>query len=396
MSTSSRIAHLGAAAAIGVVGYYLYTTLIAPSDKKKSSASEQLNLPVVDFNLYLDREKNAESNQKYKEECKRAANALHEYGVCVVRDPRVVSKDNDTFIDMMERYFGLSDWVRDARPEWHFQVGVTPAFEEKPRDNSAYMDKLQPSEKPVSPKVPIKDSKARFFWRIGPRPTTTKFASLNMDPVIPPEIPEWKETMDMWGNKMLSAVEVLSEMLAEGFDLPSDAFTSRMKCGPHLLAPTGSDYATFNKEGTILAGFHTDLNFLTIHGKSRYPGLSIWTRTGQRMSVVVPEGCLLVQAGKQIEYLTGGHVMAGYHEVVINKATIAAIEKKKAAGGSLWRVSSTLFGHINSDQILEPLGKFANPQAKKLYPPKFTGDQVREELEAINLSSHVGKEETKK
>lgn len=65
----------------------------------------------------------------------------------------------------------------------------------------------------------------------------------------------------------------------------------------------------------MLAGFHYDLNFLTIHGRSRYPGLFIWLRDGRRVMVRVPEGCLLVQAGKQMEYLTGGHVLAGFHEV---------------------------------------------------------------------------------
>ena len=34
------------------------------------------------------------------------------------------------------------------------------------------------------------------------------------------------------------------------------------------------------------------------------------------MGVKVPDGCLLVQAGEQLEYLTGGHVVAGYHEVI--------------------------------------------------------------------------------
>jgi isopenicillin N synthase-like dioxygenase len=91
--------------------------------------------------------------------------------------------------------------------------------------------------------------------------------------------------MDAWGNKMLAAVTVLAEMAAVGFDIPADAFTSRMQCGPHLLAPTGSDYSKHDEKNCILAGFHTDLNFLTIHGKSRYPGLYIWTRSGERMSV---------------------------------------------------------------------------------------------------------------
>ncbi len=65
--------------------------------------------------------------------------------------------------------------------------------------------------------------------------------------MIPPEIPEWADTMNMWGDKLLEAVFTLATMTALGFDLPADAFTSRMTGGPHLLAPTGSD---FNKYGT--------------------------------------------------------------------------------------------------------------------------------------------------
>ena len=41
--------------------------------------------------------------------------------------------------------------------------------------------------------------------------------------------------------------------------------------------------------------------------------------------MAIPNGCLLVQAGKQIEYLTGGHVLAGFHEVVVNDSTIKVV-----------------------------------------------------------------------
>lgn len=34
-------------------------------------------------------------------------------------------------------------------------------------------------------------------------------------------------------------------------------------------------------------------------------------------------GNLLVQAGKQLEHLTGGLIKAGYHEVVVNDDVIA-------------------------------------------------------------------------
>lgn len=94
---------------------------------------------------------------------------------------------------------------------------------------------------------------------------------------------------------MISAVFTLAEMAAVGFHMPADAFTKRMEFGPHLLAPTGSNFNKYNKVGTVLAGFHYDLNFLTIHGKSRFPGLFVWTRDGTKTPVSVPDGCLLVQ-----------------------------------------------------------------------------------------------------
>lgn len=70
--------------------------------------------------------------------------------------------------------------------------------------------------------------------------------------------------------------------------------------GPHLLAPTGSNLQKYGKEGTVFAGYHYDLNFLTIHGRSRFPGLSIWLRNDKKVEVKVPVGCLLIQAGKQV------------------------------------------------------------------------------------------------
>ena len=97
-------------------------------------------------------------------------------------------------------------------------------------------------------------------------------------------------------------------------------FLSRLHCltiafsyetqGPHLLAPTGSDLRRYGKEGTVFAGYHYDLNFLTIHGRSRFPGLNIWLRNGQKMEVKVPIGCLLIQTGKQVRsYSTSLYVL---------------------------------------------------------------------------------------
>lgn len=69
---------------------------------------------------------------------------------------------------------------------------------------------------------------------------------------------------------------------------------------PHLLGPTGSDLQSYGQEGAVLAGYHFDTHFLTIHGKSRFPGLNLWLKNGQKVEGAIPEGCLLVQAGKQV------------------------------------------------------------------------------------------------
>jgi len=115
-------------------------------------------------------------------------------------------------------------------------------------------------------------------------------------------------------------------MAALGMGIDKDTFKNKMRGGAHLLAPTGSDLEKFNQEGTVFAGFHYDIAFLTIHGKSRYPGLSVWTREWKKKAVRIPEGCLFVQAGLSFEHITGGYVLAGFHEVVYNEATRNAYE----------------------------------------------------------------------
>ena len=149
--------------------------------------------------------------------------------------------------------------------------------------------------------------------------------------------------MNNWSKLLCNSLQVLIEMLEIGLDLPKNSLSDLTKNGPHLLAPTASDLKKYGSLDQVLAGeilyqnnnnyiyiyifkkkigFHYDLNFLTIHGKSRYPGLNIWARnTPLKIQVKIPENCLLVQAGKELEWVTGGEIKAGYHEVVVNEST---------------------------------------------------------------------------
>lgn len=99
--------------------------------------------------------------------------------------------------------------------------------------------------------------------------------------------------MNSWGTTLHTTLNTVAEMAALGMGLETDAFTQRMQGGAHLLAPTGSDLEK-NDIGAIFAGFHYDISLMTIHGKSRYPGLYVWTRNWQKKAVKIPEGCLLI------------------------------------------------------------------------------------------------------
>lgn len=130
--------------------------------------------------------------------------------------------------------------------------------------------------------------------------------------------------MNKWGNMMIQACFTAAEMAAIGMGLPKETFTQKMQGGPHLLAPTGSDLQKYDV-GTPFAAFHYDLNFLTIHGKARFPGLYIWLRNWKKTMVKIPPGCLLLQAGAMFEHITGGYILSGYHEVFYTQAVKDAL-----------------------------------------------------------------------
>lgn len=222
-------------------------------------------LPVINLSLYLA----CPDSKEAIAESKKAVEALRLYSAFAIRDDRVSMDDNAVFLDMMEDYFNQSLEVKmkDTRKEFSYQVGATPSNTEKPRcgndDNCLeYVESLAEENKPLD--FSGFDPKWRFFWRMGEMPKTTAFPSLNAAEVIPAAFPHWEKSMNTWGNSMLTAVSDISRVIAVGLNLPENAFTNLTRFGPHLLAPTASDLSDA-KIGTVLAGFHTDLNLLTIH-----------------------------------------------------------------------------------------------------------------------------------
>ena len=187
------------------------------------AAQEELpmDLPIIDLDVFLNRDSSAEAQAARTAECAKAAQALVTYGALVLHDSRVSESDNTTFLDLLEDYFAqpAAALREDERPELGFQVGVTLENTEKPKCavDEPCLDviaRLAPSERPLDISAYSPDPKCRFFWRMPDYdeaagvPFETKFPALNAENVVPrdPAIRErWTPVMTTWGSAMKSA-----------------------------------------------------------------------------------------------------------------------------------------------------------------------------------------------
>ncbi|KAJ3814985.1 hypothetical protein F5876DRAFT_86105 [Lentinula aff. lateritia] len=303
---------------------------------------------------------------------KKTADALVTYGALVIKDSRINEEDNENFLDLLENYFAQSEEIikKDVHKKWAYQVGVMPEltlklkciFEESCMD---IIEKLDPNKRPLDVSECPSDSKIRFFWKMStPPPYEMEFPlSSILNIILDAFANVWQTMLETWGNTLKTNV---AELATLGFGLPHLVFTNMAKYGPHLLGPTSNNLAKHGKENTCR----------TIHGHACYPGLHIWAcNTGKRMSVKIPPGkFMLVQAGKQFEYLTGRYIRPGCHKVVINDQTVDYPDCP------LIHISSTFFWHLSSDFTLEPIHKLAirvpeDEKGKTQYPPIKVGAQ---------------------
>ncbi|CAI8593168.1 unnamed protein product [Vicia faba] len=224
--------------------------------------------------------------------CADVSRTLSETGALLVKDPRCTVEDNDHFIDMMEKYFSSPHEfkIRQERPHLHYQVGVTPEKVEVPRClvDEEMQKKVKEMPREHQPHTPVgADLKWRYFWRIGPRPSLTRFQELNAEPVIPKGFPEWKEAMD---SSQVALVALL--LRSEGFEhyrcdrnlsmgMNLNNMAKMLKCAGNddiitIKADDGSDTVTFMFESPTQDKIYDfEMNLLGFSFSSPYEFLTI-------------------------------------------------------------------------------------------------------------------------
>lgn len=162
----------------------------------------------------------------------------------------------------------------DVQTEYFYEVGLTPPHAVKVSDDFKSLKEMYTGKNGILTPFPFESlSKMRYMWNIG---TVTDDIPSN---VIPKDFPQFESVMDDWGNCMLDAVSITSELLAVGLGLERDNFAEKLKGGANKLAPNANNL-TRCKPGEAFTSFHNDFSFMTIHGKARFPGLFVWLRNG--------------------------------------------------------------------------------------------------------------------
>lgn len=348
-------------------------------------------IPVVDLNDAL-----YGSPAKAKAAACSVLESLIATSALIVRDPRVLEEDFTESRGLLTAYFSQprERLLADIREEYGHQVGLSiEGAETGNKDVFSGIENLPLEHRPHVPPPDFKgDPKLRFFIRLRKALLTDPNDPLNQPPVIPEAFKDtWQPTMESWGEKLLTTGETVLTMIEQALGTEPGRLRDMTDGGPHLLGPNAADLDILNRPGTIINAFHRDLNLLSIHGPATYPGLRIWLRNGTSLFVKMPQGHILIQAGHQLEWLTGGLITAGMHEVIVTKQALAL----RANRDSALRISSPCFQHLASRHRLEILnealdfeGISAKTRRERMtrYPPITVGEQVARELHAIGLA----------
>lgn len=319
-------------------------------------------------------------------EMHKSTQTFAELGVICLRDSRVTPPIQRRFRRTMVDIHSASAEQRSlmmGRKESGFQYGMTPPNTEHPLDHSEWVATLRSEHQPLT--VPGRaDPKSRFMWAIGKRPRFSRWPRLNVGAKIPEQFRDVAEPLTVWGECMLDAGRDILRIVATGLGLAQDRLANMLEKGPHILGPTGSDFSDVEL-GTVLAGLHYDFNMVTIHGQTNIRALICWTRGGQPFLVEVPDGCLLAQAGKSLEWMTGGHFNAGKHEVLVTPESLEDATAIQARGEPAIRVSSSLFVHLATRHVMRPIAGNTSSEACQKHPSLYGGHYETIELANIGL-----------
>ncbi|MBV7265105.1 isopenicillin N synthase family dioxygenase [Erythrobacter ani] len=284
-----------------------------------------------------------------------------EYGFAIVRDHGIPRDLISRAEAKSKEFFALPD---DVKRGYKIEGGggargYTPFGTEKAKDAEIF--------------------DLKEFWHVGRSLGEGHELAQYMAPnVWPKEVDSFKDTFtELFGAFDEAGLRVL-EAIALHLGLARTFFAPTVEDGNSVMRllhypPLGPEAP----EGAIRAAAHGDINTITLLLGAEEAGLELLSKSGEWLSVEVPEGALVINVGDMLERLTNGALRSTTHRVV-NPSGEAARRS---------RYSMPFFLHFRPDYLIEPLAACVDENADQPPPEPITShDFLLQRLREINLA----------
>mmetsp|Transcript_43017 Transcript_43017/g.168367 ORF Transcript_43017/g.168367 Transcript_43017/m.168367 type:complete len:302 (-) Transcript_43017:453-1358(-) len=164
------------------------------------------------------------------------------------------------------------------------------------------------------------------------------------------QMPEMRQVMTRYKERMFQLSKRLSRIIALSFDLPEDYFSHTFDKSPanlRMLHYVGEKSDL--EQGVLAAGAHTDWGMITLLLTDGQPGLQV-EENGQWIDVTEPKGTLICNVGDMLQRWSNDTYKSPRHRVV-NKT-------------GLERYSIVFFFYPNPKTVVSPLPNCGKP----IYP----------------------------
>lgn len=215
------------------------------------------------------------------------------------------------------------------------------------------------------------------FFHIGREiPGDSKYAGVMPPNVWPAEVPAFRpdgyalfEALDALGRRVLSA-------LALHIDLLADFFDDKIDSGNSILRPLYYPPIEDGEVPNVRAGAHEDINFITLLVGASSEGLELLMRDGSWLPITTRGDTIVVNIGDMLQRLTNQVYPSTTHRVVNPKGQAA----RRA------RYSVPYFLHPNPDVSLAVLPSCVTPEHPSRYPDDITANEyLLQRLREIRL-----------
>lgn len=229
--------------------------------------------------------------------------AAHRVGFFQLVGHGIEADEADELLELVRRFFALPSALRLSLSNLnspHFR-GYTRIGHELTAGRSDWRDQLDVG--PELPALELDPQAPAYLWLQGPNQW-------------PEDLPELREGILTWQNKLAAIAHRLLQELLVSLDAPCDFFDAAFADRPHLhtklvrypgRAPDGSEQGV---------GWHKDYGLLTLLLQDEHGGLQVQGADGGVIHVDPLRGAFVVNLGELLEIATEGYLVATNHRVV--------------------------------------------------------------------------------